>query len=54
MNLYRDIGFLKCYYMAGNIVSLAGYFDFPAGGFTPLFNVDDNKAKLTWVDRQEL
>jgi hypothetical protein len=34
------IGFLKCYYMAGNIGSIAGYFDFPAGGFTAPFNAD--------------
>jgi hypothetical protein len=29
----RYIGFLKCYYMAGNIGSVAGYFDLPPGGF---------------------
>jgi hypothetical protein len=36
----RYIGFLKCYYMAGNIGSIAGYFDFPAGGFETSFNAD--------------
>jgi hypothetical protein len=36
----RYIGFLKCYYMAGNIGSIAGYFDYPAGGFAIPFNAD--------------
>ena len=36
----RYLGFLKCYYMAGNIGSIAGYFDFPAGGFATAFNID--------------
>ncbi|AFY95590.1 hypothetical protein [Chamaesiphon minutus] len=36
----RYIGFLKCYYMAGNIGSIAGYFDFPTGGFEISFNAD--------------
>lgn len=34
----RYIGFLKCYYTAGNIGSIAGYFDLPAnGGFEASF-----------------
>lgn len=36
----RYIGFLKCYYMAGNIGSIAGYFDSPTGGFEAAFNAD--------------
>lgn len=36
----RYIGFLKCYYMAGNIGSIAGYFDLPTGGFEVSFNAD--------------
>ena len=38
----RYRGFLKCYYMAGNIGSIAGYFDLPkaAGGFGALINPD--------------
>jgi hypothetical protein len=36
----RYIGFLKCYYMAGNIGSIAGYFDLPTGGFEASFAAD--------------
>jgi hypothetical protein len=36
----RYIGFLKCYYMAGNIGSIAGYFDLPIGRFEAAFNAD--------------
>jgi hypothetical protein len=36
----RYIGFLKCYYMAGNIGSIAGYFDLPTGGFEASFDAE--------------
>jgi hypothetical protein len=33
----RYMGFLKCYYTAGMIGGIAGYFDLPTGGFAALF-----------------
>jgi hypothetical protein len=33
----RYMGFLKCYYMAGTIGGIAGYFDYPTGGFEAYF-----------------
>jgi hypothetical protein len=36
----RYRGFLKCYYAAGTIGCIAGYFDLPEGGFGVPFDVD--------------
>ncbi|MFM5896651.1 MAG: hypothetical protein ACKO8W_03960 [Dolichospermum sp.] len=36
----RYIGFLKCYYTAGMIGGIAGYFDYPNQGFAALFDVN--------------
>jgi hypothetical protein len=36
----RYMGFLKCYYMAGTIGCIAGYFALPEGGFAVPFDVD--------------
>jgi hypothetical protein len=33
----RYMGFLKCYYTAGTIGAIAGYFDYPPGGFAASF-----------------
>jgi hypothetical protein len=42
----RYVGFLKCYYMAGNVGSVAGYFDLPTGGFGALF---DEERPPNWL-----
>ncbi len=38
--LKRYMGFLKCYYTAGTIGGIAGYFDFPTNGFEATFAAD--------------
>jgi hypothetical protein len=44
----RYMGFLKCYYTAGSIGAIAGYFDYPAKGFAVPFGVN---APPNWLEQ---
>lgn len=49
-DMNRYTGFLKCLYTAGTVGAVAGYFDYPDGGFNASFPIDNPPHWLQQIE----